>query len=141
MSSANSCRGIAIVIVLSCILLAGLWAGFGANVWADEANGTGGVSGERVAQAGESMPALSEITAGTLYLARAVYGVFVTTEVGTSGDCSLDRQVTLEATECGGSLWGSIKWLLMDSVVSWKYWLSPLTDLGGALAFTSIASE
>ncbi len=157
LSSANSRRGIAIGLVLCCVLVSGLWLGFGANVWADEANDTSGAAsapddryllaplsgsaGERFAQAGESGSTLSEVTAGTLYLARAVYNVFVTTEVDTSGDCSLDSQVTLETSECGGGLWHGIRWLLMDSVASWKYWLSPLTDLVGALAFTSVASE
>jgi hypothetical protein len=93
--------------------------------------------GERLVWADDPAPAFANVAAGTLYLAGAVYHTFVTVVTDTSDDCSMCQQVSLETSECSRGVWGGIKWLLMDSVVSWKHWLPPLVDMVGALAFTS----
>ncbi|MGB2584277.1 MAG: hypothetical protein WBC89_09015 [Dehalococcoidia bacterium] len=87
----------------------------------------------------DPVPVLAPIVAGGLFLFETLSDVWVVDSVQAfSSNCTMDETVVLEVTDCGNELWPIIEWIMMDSIISWKYWLPPLVDVVGALSFTYV---
>jgi len=126
------------------------WTGTGwedATIWMDTANNIvyGEVSslswffiGGQWVWEENTVPVLAPIVAGGLFLFETLSDVWVVDSVQASSNCTMGETVVLEVTDCGNELWPKIEWIMMDSIISWKYWLPPLVDVVRALSFTYI---
>jgi hypothetical protein len=96
--------------------------------------------GGRWVQAADPLYASASVLGKALVLADEVSDPFITVDSDQGGNCSATT-TTVQVTECGDTAWCLLEWIMMDSVISWKYVLSSLNYVLGGFAFTTTGSE
>ncbi|MFC1847808.1 hypothetical protein ACFLXV_00650 [Chloroflexota bacterium] len=86
---------------------------------------------------GDSVPVLASTSGKILYLADVISDVWITTTASAKGDCEMGSSVNLEVSACGQRLWSMWESIMLDSVVSWKYWMPALVDVTEGLTVTN----
>lgn len=88
----------------------------------------------------DSIPAHTMVMASSVILLDKLMDYWITDHTSVSSSCPMDKQMSVEVTQCGEELWPIWEWIMMDSVVSWKYWMPPAVDVLATMASTNVVS-
>jgi hypothetical protein len=89
----------------------------------------------------DSLPVFAAVVGKTLFLTDTITDVWYAGKVVPSDDECTENEVEFEATECGKQTWSIFEYIVLDSVISWKYWLPSVVNFTKALSSTYEASD